>query len=373
MTKTEIVRIFLSSPSDLGVEREKVLEIANEINRSIGFRCKRILEIVGWENVTPSIGSYAQQVINEQLDEYDIFLGIFALRFGTPTPMAGSGTEEEFNIALEKYRRGEIKDICMLFKQDGFQIGQIDVEQLKTLNQFKKKISNLGCYRVDFYEKNFDIEIRNLFSHLVIDWQQISTKSLIKQKDENHEEEDEPGYYDALNDALHELSKNDQVSESLLKSMEDLCKTMQDTKNKIEACSNEQMRIQIINTFSEKIMMCVAGLRGNSAKEKKILSEAMSKFNTAAKILAEDFYDGKQQLEDIILPLKKYSIMYEKRISSSQNLFAAIEKLPRLTTNLNRSKKELLKTLKELQEHSKELMGIFNNSLSNIKNYTELD
>ena len=32
-------------------------------------------------------------------------------RFGTPTPVAGSGTEEEFNNAFEKWKSREIDNI----------------------------------------------------------------------------------------------------------------------------------------------------------------------------------------------------------------------------------------------------------------------
>jgi hypothetical protein len=31
--------------------------------------------------------------------KYDIFIGIISLRFGTPTGVAGSGTEEEYRMA----------------------------------------------------------------------------------------------------------------------------------------------------------------------------------------------------------------------------------------------------------------------------------
>ena len=63
-------------------------------------------ELVMWETDTfPSIGKDAQSIINEQIgDDYDIFVGLMWTRFGTPTPRAGSGTEEEFNLALEKLK-----------------------------------------------------------------------------------------------------------------------------------------------------------------------------------------------------------------------------------------------------------------------------
>ena len=46
---------------------------------------------------TLGLGIDAQDVINRQLGEYDIFLGIMNTRFGSPTHRADSGTEEEFD------------------------------------------------------------------------------------------------------------------------------------------------------------------------------------------------------------------------------------------------------------------------------------
>lgn len=48
-------------------------------------------------DIMPGFGSDPQAVINEQInDDFDIFVGLLKGKFGTPTPRAGSGTEEEF-------------------------------------------------------------------------------------------------------------------------------------------------------------------------------------------------------------------------------------------------------------------------------------
>jgi hypothetical protein len=57
-----------------------------------------------WEtDASPGVGSDAQDVINQQLANYDIFIGLLSARFGTPTKRANSGTEEEFGRAFERY------------------------------------------------------------------------------------------------------------------------------------------------------------------------------------------------------------------------------------------------------------------------------
>jgi hypothetical protein len=59
-------------------------------------------------------------VVNRQLPipEYDIFIGIIWRRFGAPTKRAGSGTEEEFRIAYESWKRNrEPREILFYFCQ----------------------------------------------------------------------------------------------------------------------------------------------------------------------------------------------------------------------------------------------------------------
>jgi hypothetical protein len=41
-----------------------------------------------------------EQLILDQIGQYDLFVGIMWRRFGTPTGVAGSGTEQEFDHAL---------------------------------------------------------------------------------------------------------------------------------------------------------------------------------------------------------------------------------------------------------------------------------
>lgn len=59
-----------------------------------------------WEhNTRPSFsGEYSQATISDQLgNDYDLFVGIMNNKFGTKTNVAGSGTEEEFNNAYQRF------------------------------------------------------------------------------------------------------------------------------------------------------------------------------------------------------------------------------------------------------------------------------
>lgn len=370
MKNTEIIRIFLSSPSDVSMERQRILLIANEMNKSLGLALGRNLEIIGWENVTPSIETYPQQVINKAIDEYDVFLGLFALRFGTPTLNAESGTEEEFNIALEKYKRAEIKDICMLFKQDGFNVSEIDIDQLAAVNRFKKKISTLGCYRVDFRVDSFDEEIRKLFIKLIVEWDKIKNRNFKSDTCEAETvitlDDGEIGYYDAIYKAIDEINESEKVSIKLTEVMKKLNEAMNNTKFRLEVCIDDRMRMNIINKFADDMIVCADSLNFNLNREKEFLLKSLRNFNIAAEILSEDFSDGKNQLQMVLPYLLNYKKTFESRIISNEKMFGAFSRFPRATTKLNGARKKLLKTLDELKVNSEQLIDAFEESLNKV-------
>lgn len=146
------MRCFIASPGDTVEERNACEEVFEEINhglgRSIGFR----IVSLRWEkDVYPGVAEYGQQVINRQVDgKYDLFVGIMKSRFGTPTPQAGSGTEEEFNIAYEKYQNGEIDNIFFYFGAPNMSPYDLDLEQFQKVKDFRKKIQNNGVVPMEF-------------------------------------------------------------------------------------------------------------------------------------------------------------------------------------------------------------------------------
>ena len=152
------IRIFISSPSDVAAERKAALTVIEELNRTICESFGIILKPLTWENDTyPSEGEYPQDVINKQIGGYDIFVGIMANRFGTPTPKAGSGTEEEFNIA---YDNRENTHIMFFFKKELVDPDSLDFEQINKVKEFKNKLFKQGVLF-----KEFPREFERLFRH----------------------------------------------------------------------------------------------------------------------------------------------------------------------------------------------------------------
>ena len=363
------IRVFLSSPSDVQFERNKVFKVANELNNNMSHALGRRVEIVGWEDVTPSISSYAQNVINEQVGDYDIFIGILSIRFGTATPKAGSGTEEEFNLAYDRYKQGKLADICFFFKTDGFTANDIDIDQFTLVKEFKRKISEIGCYRSEIKGDDFDNNIRNLLTTILIDWDRISNRQELGLSKDSislqlHNIDEDIGYYDAISLSIDELEKSTQITTIFTKAGLIFNEAMLKTKSKLDLCSTDKEKSKIINIFSEDVDAFSLVLEANIDKQRSYLVNSMNYFNIASSIYAEDFNDENDVLNGVFSHIDEFKKTVEDSIPTMIYLKESVHKFSRATTKLNKSKKSLVKTLENFVVHQQESADLLQNSLN---------
>jgi hypothetical protein len=93
----QVIKVMISSPSDVAEERRVAIEIIHEWNTVHSLDRRMVLLPVAWEtHSAPSMGATAQEVINRQvLADADVLVAMFWTRLGTPTEVAESGTVEE--------------------------------------------------------------------------------------------------------------------------------------------------------------------------------------------------------------------------------------------------------------------------------------
>jgi hypothetical protein len=179
---TTVLQVFVASPSDVAEERETLEAIVAEVNRLRSTNSGIRLELVRWEtHVRPGFGSDAQAVINAQIeDNYDIFLGIMWTRFGTPTPRAGSGTEEEFNRAFERFQRNSnAVSLLIYFKEAPVDPNLIDLDQLAAVRRFKQRVQELGGVYGTFQTlEEFQSLLRAHLASEITEWERHLTTSL---------------------------------------------------------------------------------------------------------------------------------------------------------------------------------------------------
>jgi anti-sigma regulatory factor (Ser/Thr protein kinase) len=166
------LRVFVASPGDTEEERNRLSSVIEEINRGIARDRGLILELVRWEtDVRPGMGGDAQEVINQQLPDADIVVGIFWKRLGTPTPRAESGTAEELEAAIEQWHsQGDI-EILTYFNQSPYTLDSAELSQLERLLAFRDKLKSQGMLLWNYDGvPDFEAKARQHLTAAVRDW-----------------------------------------------------------------------------------------------------------------------------------------------------------------------------------------------------------
>jgi hypothetical protein len=169
----KVYKCLVASPGDTADERLACIRIFDEINQGIGEKFGFFIEKRMWEyNTRPGFGEYSQAVISQQLgSDYDVFVGVMNSKFGTETKNAGSGTEEEFNLAYDRLIKKEEVSIMFYFNSAPIDRSSLNLDQLNKVDNFKQKVGNLGGYHWSYngaldFENKFRIHITSHFLSL---------------------------------------------------------------------------------------------------------------------------------------------------------------------------------------------------------------
>jgi len=137
------LRFFVSSPGDVKVERECAASIIHRLDREFR-RFFGKFEVILWEREPLTASGSFQDVITPP-GETDVVIVIFWSRFGTPLPEKTdkreyrgidgrapvTGTEWEFEDALQAYREHGKPDILVFRKTGDITISAIDTNAQK--------------------------------------------------------------------------------------------------------------------------------------------------------------------------------------------------------------------------------------------------
>ena len=143
-----MIRVFWSAPNDVVEECVAFLDAINDWNNVNSSSHSAILKPIAWKTDTfPAVGR-PQAIINEQaLDMSDILVAVFWSRFGTPTGVASSGTEEEIRRSIAAGR-----PVMLYFCEREIPEGKSDPVQLRRLSQFRAEFRRTALvhpYRSD--------------------------------------------------------------------------------------------------------------------------------------------------------------------------------------------------------------------------------
>jgi hypothetical protein len=71
------IKVFIASPGEVAEERDVITYVVAELGRTLGTTFSVDLEAIRWETQAwPDVGDDAQDVINREIKDYDIFVGV---------------------------------------------------------------------------------------------------------------------------------------------------------------------------------------------------------------------------------------------------------------------------------------------------------
>ena len=137
-----ILRAFLASPGDLQEERKAIREVVAEFNAFWAPELGYQVELLGWEDTIAGFGR-PQHIINSEVDQCELFIGMMWKRWGTPPQRDRthtSGFQEEFERALARRERAGSPEIALLFKRIPEEYSIDPGEDLKKVISFRERM-----------------------------------------------------------------------------------------------------------------------------------------------------------------------------------------------------------------------------------------
>lgn len=165
--------IFVGTPSDVASDVSHIKAIATEVN-SLQAECQ--FDVVHWsEDAVSSMGKgTAQQEIDQQLHRRaDVYIFLVHAHLGTPLPSGLTGTEHEFQKALEAIKSDDAVHVALFFNKSPI-AWDTDAEQLKSVQKFKREIITTQPGNFQEYSSSDELQayIRKLLMKVARDYSQ---------------------------------------------------------------------------------------------------------------------------------------------------------------------------------------------------------
>jgi Domain of unknown function (DUF4062) len=172
----KLFRVFVAAPSDVDEEHEIIRGQIEQWNRDHGPLSQTRVEFTNWHTHShPAAGSRPQSLINKQVvDKSDIVVGIFNARFGSPTGVADSGTEEEIRRSIKRS-----KMVMVYFANLPLPRRRKERHEFAQIEDFKHRLGKNAVYHTYTDMPTFEAAFRQ---HLAAAMNELLAKKKIKLK-----------------------------------------------------------------------------------------------------------------------------------------------------------------------------------------------
>ena len=374
MLKNEpVITLLVACPDDVQEEAQCVYDVVDELNLGLGQLHGARLNAVSWKtHALPGIGPDPQEVINQQLpQDYNIFLGVMWSRFGTATPRAGSGTEEEFMKAVVRYKAnpGAVR-IMFYFKYAPVPMDNIDHVQLGQVLAFRERLGADGILYGKFESiKEFEQELRRHLTRQLLELvaanddgpPDLGGKDVTNDDNDNAEtvvgavgeDDEELGYIDYLDQAEEQFDKLKIIVERFTTAIADVGSNMRERTKDIEEfvggwkeVSRKEARTLVgraaidMNCFASQLNEDLPGFRATLSAGVRAVREAAW--------LIPDGPARADQLKKSRDVLGEFRSNLHSVIDAIAGFRTTVQNLPKMTAELNRAKRGVSVALTEV-------------------------
>lgn len=163
-----IAKLAICAPSDIKKELHIIRNVVDEFNLSHGDVNELFVKSQHWSTDTyPDMSAgRAQAAINRQMiDDADIVVGIFWSRFGSPSGLADSGTEEEIMRGIH-----QDKQVMVYFSRKEPLPADADPAQLDAIARFRERLQDTGLYWSFASKRQLEKDFRSHLAAAVYRW-----------------------------------------------------------------------------------------------------------------------------------------------------------------------------------------------------------
>lgn len=369
-----VLKVFVASPSNVLDERNRLSEVVDEVNSVMAKHTGVRLDLLRYEQeASPDFGEDAQAVINRQIpQDYEIFIGIVWYTIGSSTKRAASGTIEEYELAKTRFDKDAKSVRLMLYFKDAppSSLSDIEPQQFMQVQAFRSRVADEGALYATFTTTDdFANKIRKHLMKHVQEWDaepkgatdisfgsMAATDQPIEQCED--EEPDDEGIIDLEEIIEDEMASLADVLERMNVSITDIGDSTNTRTSAVNALASpdgkelKEKERQKTRTELKRITKATSGDMKRFVRKmgedvplfKQHLDRALRTLAKAVPIYKE-FNDDRTELNDNVT---KLLISHRSMLGSMELFHESVVGLPKLSTALVRSKREMEKSLQQI-------------------------
>lgn len=349
------IRVFVAGPSDVDDERRQLEDVVDELNVTWSDTLGVRLDLLTWRTrAQPGVGVDAQDVVNRTMpQDYDIFVGIMWSRFGSPTARAGSGTEEEFNRALERSRASSAVHLMMYFKDDAVAPSRIDPDQVARVQAFQKRLESEGVLYWNFtspFEATVRVHLAREIQAWVNERRKEDSIESANVDDLVESEPDEPGLIDSGDLYLQQMATFGDARSRVVAAIVDLVAAVVKDGPEMERTSGMDGVRRLMEWRAELLERLVKRLRADIPTMAESFEAAMDSLGRTIALAGEVGLGDSMKSPTWAAAQAHAAETIESDIQQIVSIREGLANTGRFTTRLNRAKRAALAEIDRLLE-----------------------